>query len=165
LTLTMTTGKTVNKGDIFYVATGTAVNTVNPETKADTGTAQTFVVTADATAAGSSITLSISPSIITSGATQTVTASPDNAANVVFIGSPSTSYPSNLLYHKEAFTLVTADLVMPRGIDFGARENYDGISCRILRQYDINNDNLPCRVDVFYGWTTLYPQFACRLIG
>ena len=69
------------------------------------------------------------------------------------------------MYHKDAFTLVTADLVMPRGVDFAAREVYDGISCRIVRAYDINNDNLPCRIDVLYGWTTLYPQFACRLIG
>jgi hypothetical protein len=156
---------TFKVGDVFYVSTGTAVNQVNPETKQSTGNPQFFVVTASTTAASSTATLSISPSIITSGATQTVTASPDAGASLVFIGTASTAYPQNLLYHKDAFTLVTADLVMPRGVDFAAQEVYDGISCRIVRQYDINNDNLPCRLDILYGWTTLYPQFACRIIG
>jgi hypothetical protein len=156
---------TFKVGDVFYISTGTAVNQVNPETKQDTGVAQYFVITASTTASSSTATLSISPAITTSGATQTVTASPDASAVLTFIGVASTAYPQNLLYHKDAFTLVTADLVMPRGVDFAAQEVYDGISCRVVRQYDINNDNLPCRLDVLYGWTTLYPQFACRIIG
>ena len=152
-------------GDLFYIASGTAVNTVNPETKQDTGIAQQFVVTAAATAVGGAVTLSISPSIITSGATQTVTASPDTSAAVTFVGTASTSYMNHLAFHKDAFTCVTADLVVPKGVDFAAREVYDGISARIIRQYDINNDNLPCRLDVLYGWTTIRPELACRVLA
>ena len=151
-------------GDVFYIASGTAVNTVNPETKQDTGVAQLFTVTA-ATSGASTATLSISPSIVTSGATQTVTASPDNAAYIVFIGTASTAYTNHLAFHKDAFTVVTADLVVPRGVDFAAREVYDGISARIIRQYDINNDNLPCRLDILYGWTTIRPELACRILA
>jgi hypothetical protein len=34
---------------------------------------------------------------------------------------------------------------------------------RIVRQYDINNDNIPCRLDVLYGYKTIRPELACRL--
>lgn len=54
---------------------------------------------------------------------------------------------------------------MPGGVDFAAREVYDGISMRIIRQYDINSDNFPCRIDILYGWKTIYPELGCRLIG
>lgn len=159
------TGHTYVVGDIFYITSGTAVNTVNPETKQDSGIPQYFVVTAAATASGSAVTLSISPSIITSGATQTVTASPDANAAITFIGAASSTYMNHLAHHQDAFTLVTADLIVPKGVDFAAREVYDGISCRIVRQYDINNDNLPCRLDVLYGWTTIRPEIACRVLA
>jgi hypothetical protein len=165
ITFAATTGATFAVGDLFYFSSGTAVNTVNPETKQDSGVAQQFVVTAAATAASSTVTLSISPSIITSGATQTVTASPDNGATVTFIGAASTAYTNHLAFHKDAFTLVTADLLLPKGVDFASREVYDGISARIIRQYDINNDNLPCRLDVLYGWTTIRPELACRILA
>ena len=158
-------GKTYKVGDVFSIASGANVNTLNWETKQDTGTAQKFVVTEDALAANSEVALKIAPPITLTGATATVSNSPDNIAAVTFIGTASTSYSQNLCYHKDAFTLVTADLVLPKGVDFAAREVYDGIACRIVRQYDISNDTLPCRLDVLYGWTTLYPQMACRIIG
>jgi len=66
-------------------------------------------------------------------------------------------------FHKEAFAFATADLVMPGGVDFSARQVMDGISMRIVRQYDINNDNLPCRIDVLYGYKTIRPELAVRL--
>jgi hypothetical protein len=68
-----------------------------------------------------------------------------------------------MMYHKDAFTFATADLVMPKGVDFAAREVYDGISMRVVRQYDINNDQFPCRLDVLYGYKTLRAQLATRL--
>ena len=68
-----------------------------------------------------------------------------------------------MLYQKEAFAFATADLVMPKGCDMAAREVLDGISMRLVRQYGINDDTLPCRFDVLYGYKTLRPQLACRL--
>jgi hypothetical protein len=66
------------------------------------------------------------------------------------------------MFHKEAFAFATADLVMPNGRDFAARQTLDGISMRIIRDYDINNDRFPCRIDLLYGYAVLRPQLACR---
>jgi hypothetical protein len=159
-TLTVTNGssKTMLKGDIFTMV---GCNRVHPETKADTGLAQQFVVTADLASTGTQ--LSISPAIVTSGATQNVTASPTTANVIKKIGVASSSYGISLAYHKNAFAFATADLVMPKGVDFSAREVFDGISMRIVRQYDINNDKFPCRLDVYYGYKTLRAQLAARI--
>lgn len=151
----------LKKGDIFTIA---GVNRVHPETKADTGELQQFVATADGTADGTgNLTISISPSITTSGAKQNVTGSPADNAAITTIGTGSTAYGISLAHHKEAFAFATADLVMPKGVDFAAREVYDGISMRIVRQYDINTDKFPCRIDVLYGYKTIRAQLACRL--
>jgi hypothetical protein len=69
----------------------------------------------------------------------------------------------SLAFHPDAFTFATADLVMPQGVDFSAREVQDGISIRIVRQYDINNDKFPCRLDVLYGYKTIRAQLASRI--
>lgn len=151
----------LKKGDIFTIAN---VFRVHPETKASTGVLQQFVVTADASAdASGNIAVAISPAIITSGATQTVSGSPADNAAISVAGAASTAHGVSLAYHKSAFAFATADMVMPRGVDFAAREVFDGISMRIVRQYDINNDKFPCRLDVLYGFKTLRPQLACRL--
>jgi hypothetical protein len=70
-----------------------------------------------------------------------------------------------MIMHRDAFTCVSADLIMPDGVDFKTREVNDGISVRIIRQYNINGDELPTRVDLLYGWKELYPFFAARLWG
>ena len=166
LAVDATTAHTFVVGDVFYIASGTPVNAVNWETKQDTGVAQQFVVTAaTSTGGGTTATLTISPAITLTGPTQTVTASPDNGAQLVFMGAASTSYSNNLVYHKDAFALATADLVLPKGLDMAAREVWDGISVRLVRQYDINNDNIVARLDILYGWVTLYAQLACRVAG
>jgi hypothetical protein len=156
---------TYKVGDIFTIA---AVYSVNPETKASTGSLQQFVVTEDvATTAGGAATVKISPALYSTGARQNISAMPQDNALVINLttgGAANTSYRQNLAFHKDAFSLVTADLVMPSGVDFASRENFDGISCRVVRGYDINNDRFPCRVDVLYGWTTMYPQLACRIL-
>jgi hypothetical protein len=159
-TLTVTNGssKTLVVGDIITL---TGCNRCHPETKNDTGALQQFVVT---TALGSTGTqLAISPSIVTSGATQNCVASPTTGQAIVKIGTASTPYGISAVYHKDAFTFATADLVMPKGVDFAAREVMDGISMRIVRAYDINNDKFPARLDVAYGYLAVRPQLAARL--
>ncbi|CAN5808389.1 hypothetical protein BH11PSE1_BH11PSE1_25320 [soil metagenome] len=151
----------LKKGDIFVIA---GVFRVHPETKASTGILQQFVATADGTADGSgNLTVQISPSIITSGALQNVSGSPADNVGITVAGTGNTAHGLSMAYHKGAFAFATADMVMPRGVDFAAREAFDGISMRIVRQYDINNDKFPCRLDVLYGFKTLRPQLACRL--
>ncbi len=153
--------KTWKIGDVFTVAD---VYAVNPQTRQSTGSLQQFVVTGDLTASSTG-TLSISPAIYTTGALQTVNSFPQAAAAVTMLGSASTQYAQNLIYHKDAITFATADLVMPKGVDMASRKNYNGISMRIVRQYDINNDRLPCRLDVLYGYKTIRAPMAVRLWG
>lgn len=172
------TGYTVNganqTGSSIVVQTGTAtfkkgdvitlgINRVHPETKVDTGNLQTFVVTADYAGGGGS--LQIAPAIVTTGGRKNVTGSPANAAAVVKIGGASAVYRPSLAYHKDAFTFATADLVMPDGVDWKARETFDGISMRMVRQYNISNDTFPCRLDVLYGYKTLRAQLAARILS
>jgi hypothetical protein len=152
---------TFKKGDVFTVA---GCNRVHPETKADTGVLQQFVVTADY--AGGAGSLAFSPAIYTTGGAQNVTAGGmPNSAALVKVGAASTVYKPSLAYHKDAFTFATADLMMPEGVDWSAREVYDGISMRIVRQYAISSDTLPCRLDVLYGYKTIRAQLAARILS
>ena len=158
-TITTTAGSgTLAVGDIFTVV---GVNSVHPETKVDTGVLQQFVVTAAVSGTGA---WAVSPTPITSGAKQNIVINSAGAGKTVVVaGTASGADTTSLLYQEDAFTFVTADLVMPNGVDFARREVMDGISLRIVRAYDINNDNLPCRIDVLYGYKTLRPQWAARL--
>lgn len=152
--------KTYVAGDIVTFA---GCNRCHPETKADTGELMQFVVTADQ--ANSDTTLAISPSIVVTGGTQNVYASPTNGGAVTKVGGASEVYKPSIAFHRDAFAFATADLILPKGVDFAAREVMDGLSLRIVRQYDINNDKLPCRVDILYGKKTLRQQLACRVLS
>jgi hypothetical protein len=155
---------TIAVGDIFTIAN---VFSVNPQTRESTGSLQQFVCTATATASsGAWTSVAISPPIYTSdSALATVNSFPADNAAVTFLGSASTQYAQNLVYHKDAITFATADLLLPQGVDMAARAVHNGISLRVVRQYDINNDRMPCRIDVLYGFSTIRPQMACRIWG
>jgi hypothetical protein len=164
--LTVDTGAgTWVKGDIFTIV---GVNRVHPETKSNTGELQRFVVTA--TTGTSATTLSFSPALNTTGGRQNVAAMPANNAAIFKLESDGATaigsgadYSVAMGYHKDAFAFATADLVMPQGVDFKAREVVDGISVRLVRDYDISTDAMPCRLDILYGYKTVRPQLACRL--
>ena len=151
---------TFKEGTVFTIA---GVNAIHPETRQSYGFLQQFVVTADVTMSTTTGTIAISPPITVTGAYQTVTASPADGAAITIVGAASTGYAQNIAFHKSAFTFVSADLEMPQGVDFAAREVYDGISMRIIRDYTIASDQFPCRIDVLYGFKTLLPQLACRI--
>ena len=154
--------KTWNVGDVFTIA---SVFAVNPQTRQSTGSLQQFTVTAAATGS-STATLSISPALYTAtNALATVNAFPQASAVVTMLGSAATAYPQNLIYHKDAITLATADLLLPQGVDMASRQVHNGISLRIVRQYDINNDRMPCRIDVLYGFAAIRPVTAVRVWG
>jgi len=168
LTTIMTSDETFVKGDIITVA---GVYAVNPETKVAYSHLQQFALTTaftcDATDA-----LPVTPTLYKSGARQNVYCADwtENSAIVVVDtsgsnGVASTAYDQHMAYHKDAFTLVTADLEMPQGVDFAAREVYDGISLKIVRDYDIVNDKFPCRIDVLFGYKTIRPEWATRILG
>lgn len=155
-------GKTWKQGDVFTIAN---VYAVNPQTRQSTGSLQQFVVTADLTATTTG-TLAISPAIYTAAhALATVDSFPAATAAVTMLGTATTGYAQNLIYHKDAITLATADLLLPQGVDMASRQVHNGISMRIVRQYDINNDRMPCRIDVLYGYSVIRPEMACRMWG
>lgn len=161
LTLTVGSGETINPGDVFTIADCFAVN---PQTRESTGALFQFVALASSTST-TTATVTVAPIYSASHALATVNALPGNSKAVVFVGAASTSYPQNLVYHKDAIAFATADLLLPQGVDMASRAVHNGISLRVVRQYDINNDRLPCRVDVLYGYSTIRPQMACRMWG
>lgn len=155
----------LNIGDCFTIA---GVNAVNPITKQSTGSLQQFIVTAIANSDGSgNATLSIYPAITTSGPLQTVTAGPAANAAMTMSGTSAQVTPQSILCHKQAFTLGTADLEKPEGVDFSAvaSDPESGLSIRIVRAYDINSDTFPCRLDILYGWAAFRPEWSCRVQG
>lgn len=156
-TLVVDTGATAPAaGDVITIA---GVFKVHPETKVSTGILQQFVIGAGAT----TTSFPISPAIVATGATQNVSNTAADNSAITFLGTASTAVGTSLLYQEGAFAFATADLVMPDGVDWKAREVFDGISMRMIRQYDINNDKFPTRLDVLYGYKTLRPQLAARL--
>jgi len=170
-TLTLTAGATVTlkKGDIISFAN---VYPVNPQNRQQYGTAtRTFVVQSDLTITGSSTgQLTVAPAIITAGQFQNVTiTSPSATATAtpysIGVSSVGNSSPQNIMSHKNAFVLAMADLELPAGVVFAGRaaSKEAGLSMRIVRQYTINNDQIPARVDSLWGWAPIYQELACRV--
>jgi hypothetical protein len=151
---------TWKKGQVFTAA---GCFEVHPETKVSTGVLQKFVITADVTSTTTTTTVGISPAIVVSGAKQNVSASPTNGGAIVFDGTASLSYGLLLAYYKQAHAIAFADLAMPKGLDFAAREVMDGISMRILRDYAVLTDEIITRLDILYGYKTIRPELSCRI--
>jgi len=154
---------TLTDGDIITMA---GCNAVNPVSGSDLGYLRRFVVTTATTADGDGymLTLPISPTITVSGAYKTCSASPSNDGAVTPLGTESTGYPQNLVFHPNAFGLVVLPLQMPQGA-WGARETFNNLSIRVVKDYDIDQDEEIIRLDILYGVKTLYPELAARLVG
>jgi len=161
LTLTVGSGELIAVGDVFTIAD---VYAVNPQTRESTGSLFQFVALASSTST-TTATVTVAAMYSAAHALATMLTLPATAKAVVFVGTASTQYPQNLVYHKDAITFATADLLLPQGVDMAARAVHNGISLRVVRQYDINNDRMPCRIDVLYGFSTIRPQMACRIWG
>lgn len=163
---------TLKKGDIITLA---GVNGVNPISYVDTGQLQQFVVTADTSDSGGNIAaLPISPPIITSGALQTVTASPaSGAAITVWSANPAggalttTTSPQSIVFTSDFAAFVMADLKKPTaGCEVTTVRNREfGISIRMVEQYQIGTDQNPSRLDILIGAATINGGRACRVVG
>lgn len=154
-------------GDVFTIA---GVNSVNPETKQDTGQLQTFVVTADTSSdAGGNATVVISPAIIAGGAFQNVTALPaSGAAITVRTGAANTSYQQNVLWHPDAITFVSPEQELPGGMDMAYQASLadeGSISLRFVRGFDITNNRFISRFDVLWGVAVTRPDWVVRRTG
>lgn len=152
----------LKQGDVFTIA---GVFGVNPLTKASTGSLQQFVCTADGTSDGSgNMTISISPSIISSGPTQNVTALPADNAALTILGAANTVSPQGLLFHRDAIVFGMADLAKPAGTESSFKKMSDlGLSIRTTKFYDGLTDRNILRIDVLCGAALTRPEYAARV--
>jgi hypothetical protein len=157
-----------NKLRQFVVRSGSGVSLANgtfaPTYDVDgtTVTGGTYSSKSDGT-----LTLSIAPAIISGGQFQNVTAAPSNNAAITVVGTAGTVSPQSLAFHRDFACLAMADLILPEGVHFAGRASSKnaGYSIRLVRQYTINNDALPMRADVLYGWAPLYRELGVRVSG
>ena len=134
---------------------------VHPETKQSYGVLKQFTVTGVTDAS----TFTISPPIFRTGARQNVTGIGVTTSTqaLTWLGSPNSTYALGLMYHKDAFTFVTADLPLMDDAHKCVRKTMDGLSLRVWMASDIRNDELLMRLDILYGFKTLRPAWACRV--
>lgn len=152
-------------GDVFTIA---GVNKINPVTYEDLGELQQFVVTADSAQVAGAATLNIAPALYTkagSGALATVASLPADNAALTFVGNAGTAYAQNLMYHNNALALVTVPLILPDSATFKARVNYKGVSMRVIKAYDEDEDEEIIRCDILFGGDAIYPETGSRLWG
>lgn len=160
VTVVATAGGTLTRGSVITLP---GVFAVNPQSRVSTGQLANFVVTADVLIGATSIP--ISPSIVTSGAFQNVTASPTTGSPYVIIGAASTSYNTNVAYHKDAFTLACVPMWSPpggKGVIDVAQETHNGFTIKVTEFYDGVNDNSIMRLDVLFGWAATYAELSTK---
>ena len=153
-------------GDVFQIASCYAVNPMSGES---TGALRNFVVTADAYSATAStvedkVMTYFYPDMINTGPYKTVDTIPALGAAVTVIGNPNKSYPQNLAFHKNAFALVMVP-IQPPDSGWSATETEDGISITVCKQFSIDEYVETIRLDILYGWKTIYPELAVRIMG
>mgnify|MGYP003645853283 FL=1 len=165
ITLTSTGAVSLNAGDTFQIA---GVYAVNPQNRQAYGTnkLRNFVVKTAVSGTDTTLSVVVSPAVISAGQFQNVSIPTTSAtAAITFFNKTGTVSPQNIVMHRNAFTVAMADLELPEGVHFAGRASDKelGMSIRVVRQYTINNDSIPTRLDVLYGWAPLYPELACRV--
>jgi hypothetical protein len=153
-------GGTITRGTVI---TWPGVFAVNPQTRLSTGVLAQFVVTADL--AGGATAIPVSPALVTSGAFQNVTASPTNGQNFLIVGAASTSYQTNIAYHRDAFTLAMVPMWAPesgKGVIGVDQVTSDGFTVKVTEFYDGTNDQSIMRLDVLFGWAATYPELSTK---
>ena len=159
ITVVAVAAGTLTRGTVIQLP---GVNSVNPQSRTDTGVAMDFVVTADALVGAT--TINVSPALVTSGPFQNVSASPTNTTAYVISGGASTAYKANIGFHKDAFTLAMVPLFQPpaRGVLSSEQMSHNGFMLRVVQFYDGVNDNCIFRIDVLFGYAATYPELAVQ---
>jgi hypothetical protein len=162
VSMAASSASTLNAGDVFTIP---GVYAVNPQNRQSYGKLRNFVVMATTSVGTSATSVQISPAIITAGQFQNVSITSSGSQNITAFNNTGVTSPQNILMHRNAFCLACSDLELPDGVHFAGRasDKEIGLSMRVVRQYTINNDSIPTRLDVLYGWAPLYPELACRI--
>jgi hypothetical protein len=159
----------LNQGDTISFA---GVQPDNPQSRQvyGNGILRTFVVQSTVTGTSGNFQVTVAPALISGGQFQNISAAPAAGAVVTPTSlatgtANAVTSPQNILFHKNAYTMVMVDLPLPDGVVFAGRasDKQAGVSVRIVKQYTINNDAIPTRVDVLFGWAPLYQELGCRI--
>ncbi len=129
---------TIYKGTIFTIA----------------GDTTQYVVTADAAIGGNTATINFYPAL--------VVATPDGTEVVTFKKTVTTS-KENLMFHKNAFALVTAPIAEPIGGAKGVTMNYKGLTINVVYDYIGSQFKNVITFSILCGFKTLTPELAVRL--
>ncbi len=155
------------EGDVIQFA---SVQDLNPQSYQSTTRLKDYVVTANVNStAGGALTIPIAPSIVVAGEFQNCDEAPGHGDAITTFGHASNHASvitrQGLVYHKEAYALVMADLVLPRGLWIAERISNKrlGISIRMLKDHDTVNDVSPTRLDTAHGWGAIRQELACRV--
>ena len=182
VSIVASTAGTLKKGTVFTIA---GVYAVHPETKKTLTTLYAFVCAEDTVFADTSATVVVpvyaldnapgagiaagsgvivGEKLYISGPMQNVSSAGSTTAIITQLGAASVSGAQSIAYHKDAFTFATADLVLPKGVDMASRQVYEGISLRMVRDWNQTDGTFPVRFDLLYGFQTLRPEYAIKLI-
>ena len=168
-TITISTASstaTLNQGDVIQIAGVYATNPQNRQAYGS-GKLRNFVVQNTVSVGTGGAAVTVVPAIITGGQFQNsiIIGATSTTAAVTPFNNTGVLSPQNMILHRNAFTLAVADLELPEGVHFAGRasDKEIGLSMRVVRQYTINNDSIPTRLDVLYGWAPLYQELACRV--
>ena len=114
---------------------------------------QQFVCTEDVTFSSNAGTIKVYPAV-------SRTIPNDTAVTVVQNGT------QNLVFHPMAFAYVTRPLINPDGQGVASYvTSYNGLSLRVTRGYDQKYKRSMYSMDVLYGYKTIYPELAVRVLG
>ena len=138
--------------DIILVSNASANATLTGAVKAGdivTIGGKNYIVKTDATAASNELAITL---------TENITVATNAAATVI------TGNANNLVFHESAFAFVTRPLAAPAGVE-SYTTSYNGISLRVTRGYDMKYKKEMLSMDVLYGYKTMYPEMAVRVLG
>jgi hypothetical protein len=150
-------------GSVFTIP---GVHPCHPETKQAYSHLQQFVVLATGVEK-----VTVAPSFFLTGAKKNICAADGSdlavtvfdEATLTFFGDASQSHRQNLMYHRDAFTFVTADLPLMDDAHKCVRRMKDNLSLRVWQASDIRNDELLMRIDILWGFKTLRAPWASRI--
>ena len=167
---TVSTTQAIPVGAVFSLGNATGmISDVHPETKSVFANPKQFTVVSTVFAATTTITFS--PAIYWTGARQnvggvfTATSLVLSSLTIHQAGTTSATFPTALMYHRDAYTFATAELPLMGGSEKCVRRTYDGLSLRVWQDPDIRNDELLTRIDILYGYAAIRPEWGCRIIG
>ena len=167
---TVSTTQAIPVGAVFSLGNATGmISDVHPETKSVFANPKQFTVVS--TVFAGTTTITFSPAIYWTGARQNVGGVFTQSSLVLSsltiheAGTTSATFPTALMYHRDAFTFATAELPLMSNSEKCVRRTYDGLSLRVWQDPDIRNDELLTRIDILYGYAAIRPEWACRVIG